>query len=206
MSQSVIDLLKLLQIHELEDKLHFLYDLDTSYLQPSQLEGLEEEVMDVAIDFVSRCDAVLDKYKDISNAAIKESADALLLKRKEEEALSSQTNSSMNANPMNSVSPSLSKKQPFVLQKNMDSTFNPSDAQVPVTEQLQRPDTEVGASKSNSPPPAKQVNNEKSGSLENLSAPPAERKKSGGGFGIKSMLSSLTKGRPKPKRAEVCLG
>ena len=198
-------LLKLLEIDELEDKLHFLYDLDKSFLHPSQVEGLEEEVKEVAIDFMSKCVAVLDKYKNISNAAIKESTDALLLKRKEEEALSTQTNSSMNANPMNSVSPSLSKKQPFVLQKNMDSTFTPSDAQVPVTEQLQRPDTEDGASKSNSPPPSKQVSNERSGSLENISAPPAERKKSGG-FGIKSMLSSLTKGRPKPKRAEVCLG
>lgn len=193
---SLLELHKLLEIQELQDKLDFFHDKEKSYLQQTQLEELKDEVQCIAHDFMSKFTAILEKYNNVSAAAIKMSTDSVL-KIKEEGLPSPQD---INANSTNAASPSLSKKQPFILQKNLGSTFTPADARAPVTDIQQELDSVENTPKSNTPP---SVSHEKSGSLENISAPPATERKKSGGFGIKSMLSSLTKGRPKPKRAEV---
>jgi hypothetical protein len=161
----------LFEIDTIESRLLDLYQ--NPNLNTTEVEQLKSEVLELASEVVKKYFTLLEKYENNLNSKTNEPESPIPENHADEARLEE------------AVSPTLSKKQPFLLNKNAESSSS----------QKLQPDIINGQSKDENDSQSSQVEER-----ENRISSTSDRKKSGG-FGIKSMLSSLTKGRPKPKRS-----
>ena len=165
----------LFEIDTIESRLLGLYQ--NPNLNTTEVEQLKSEVLELASEVVKKYFTLLEKYENNLNSKTNEPESPIPENHADEARLEA-------------VSPTLSKKQPFLLNKNAESSSS----------QKLQPDIINGQSKDENNSQSSQVEEQEMESRENRISSTSDRKKSGG-FGIKSMLSSLTKGRPKPKRS-----